>query len=218
MTKSPRARADWLESGRSLADRHDMEIAPGVKAARWLGLQLDDPAGKDWDEAVAIFDRRVRTRYLDPVDLLLRSEAERENRWLFGFTILAIDCLLVETLQAFRMGLTNTRKRSKDMFRRFLTERPRFSQHFKAPQDAEAFWEHVRCGILHQAEVRGGWRVWAVGPLITPLDKGFRVNRTAFHESLAAEFEDYKAELKDPHSTVLRANMRTKMEYVCTAT
>ena len=80
------------------------------------------------------------------------------------------------------------------MFRQFLTQRPRFSQSFNRDR-AEALYDNVRCAILHQAEVRGGWRVRAVGPLVKPLGQGFRINRTEFHERLAGEFEDYKAEL-----------------------
>src|SRR5574337_1186869 len=133
-----------------------MEIAPGVQASRWLALQLDDHNSKDWCEAIGIFDKRIRARYLEPVDLLLRAEKHAKYRWRFGFTVLAIDCLLVETLQAFRLGLRDTKRRSKEMCRQFLTERPRFRKHFDEPR-AEAFYDFVRCGIVHQAEVREGW-------------------------------------------------------------
>jgi len=200
-----------------MVNRDDMEIAPGVKASRWLALRLDDLASKDWRQAIRILDKRIRARYLDPVELLLRAEKYAKYRWRFGFTILAIDCLLAETLQAFRLGLPDTMYKSKEMFRRFLTERPRFKEHFDRSQ-AEAFYDFVRCGILHQAEVRGGWRVWAVGPLLTRQARGFRINRTAFHERLAAEFDDYKTELQDPAAVEVRRNLRSKMNHICTAT
>ena len=72
--------------------------------------------------------------------------------------------------------------------------------------------------LLHQAEVRGGWRVWAVGPLLTRQATGFRINRTAFHERLAAEFDEYKTELQDPAAVELRSKLRSKMNHICTAT
>ena len=198
-------------------NRDDVEIAPGVKASAWLALRLGDAMSKDWRRAIRIVDRRIRTRYLDPVELLLRAEKHARYRWRFGFTILAVDCLLVETLEAFRLGLPNSVNGSKEMFRRFLTEQPRFKDHFDRPR-AEAFYDFVRCGILHQAEVRGGWKVRAVGPLLTPQVRGFRVNRTEFHERLAAEFNDYKTELQDRTAVELRSNLRAKMDHICTAT
>lgn len=192
-----------------------MYIARGIRAARWQALNLDDVESSDWDEAVDIFDKRIRARYLEPVEVLIELDAKRAvHLRVFGFTILAIDCLLVETLQAFRLGLKDTRDRSGDMFRRFLTERPRFREHFDK-KSARRFYEDVRCGILHQAEVRRGWRVWSVGRLLAPTDGGFTINRTKFHECLVGEFEDYKAEVRSAGSPELRQHLRKKMDHIC---
>lgn len=82
-----------------------MQIAPGMDAARWQALQLDDPASTDWTVAVGILRARFNERLIDPIDQLIAKEAAKpisERR--FGFAVLAIDCLLVETLEAWSVG------------------------------------------------------------------------------------------------------------------
>lgn len=195
-----------------------MEIAPGIQASEWLALRLEEADSPDWGKAVSIFEARIRARYLEPVDILLKLDEDRPpTSRRFGFTILAIDCLLVETLQSFRLGLTDTRWKSKEMFRQFLTQRPRFQKYFDVKR-AEDFYENVRCGILHLAELRGGWRVWSVGRMIEALASGWRVNRSAFHQAMVGEFEDYMLALANVKAIDLRGNFRHKMEYICTKT
>jgi hypothetical protein len=84
-----------------------MQIAPGVEAKKWRALKLDNPASPDWPEAVRILEARIHERFIDPVDHLIASEEAKpitERR--FGFTVLAVDCLLVETLGAFLLPAT----------------------------------------------------------------------------------------------------------------
>src|SRR5947208_2007851 len=143
-----------------------MQIAPGIDSTEWIDLQLDDPEAVDWARAIEIVEKRIRGRFLDAVDHLVALEAplERKQR-RFGFAVLAIDCLLVETLQAFWEGLEKTDRRSGEMFVNFLTR----STHFAPPFDfvlAERFFRQFRCGILHQAEIWGDSRVVSEGPLI----------------------------------------------------
>ena len=193
-----------------------MLIAPGIDAAEWQALKLDDPHSPDWDRAIVIFEARIQGRFVDPVDLLISSEDSKvasEKR--FGFAILAIDCLLVETLDAFREGLKDTRGKSETAFCRFLTYRPTFANHFDKKR-ANRFYEDVRCTILHQAEITEG-RVWSVGPLVQEKDGEIIVNRTEFHRALKAEFENYLAELRSPKEAKLRGNFRKKMNYICGA-
>jgi hypothetical protein len=94
-----------------------MQIAPNFKAAKWKALALDNAASANWDVAVSALDSRIRERYIAPADFLVAAEKETpaiERR--FGFAVLAIDCLLVETLGAFLEGLEETTNRSKETF------------------------------------------------------------------------------------------------------
>ncbi len=132
-----------------------MEIAPGFQANDWTGLKLDDSASADWEAAIGVLDRRIRERYLEPTDFLIGAENDKPAiQRRFGFTVLAIDCLLIETLGAFLEGLTDTIGKSKDTFCKFLTTRPQFCHDFSKDL-AEQFYYEFRCGVLHQAELGG---------------------------------------------------------------
>lgn len=194
-----------------------MQIAPNFEAARWKALQLDDAAGPDWDTAIFALDSRVRERYINPADFLVAAEKDiRPVERRFGFAVLAIDCLLVETFGAFLAGLVETKGRSEATFCKFLTSRPQFSNDFSEPL-AKQFYDEFRCGVLHQAEIRGDSKVWSVGPLVRQVGDSVIVNRNEFHERLKLEFEAYLQELRDPTNTLLRTHFRKKMNFIARA-
>jgi len=194
-----------------------MQIAPGVDATVWQALSLDDLDSTDWNTAVQILEARIGHRFIEPIDYLITAEESKpatERR--FGFTVLAVDCLLVETLGAFIDGLEDTEGTSKDTFCKFLTKRPHFSSDFTQSL-AEKFYKEFRCGILHQAEIGGQSKVWSVGPVIRVDGNRLIVNRNIFHERLKKEFKNYLTELGDPKNGGLRKNFRKKMDFVSRA-
>src|SRR6184192_2590927 len=168
-----------------------MKIAPGINAADWKSLDLDAPAHPDWDRGVSILEQRLRGRFTDVAEFLiaddeLRAPADRR----FGFAILTLDCLVAETLEAFRQGLVDTRSKSKDLCVAFLVQRPAFKPFFNAAL-ATRFYHEFRCGIVHNAQVFGTGLVWSVGPLVKLDGDRITVNRTAFHEALMLELAEY---------------------------
>jgi hypothetical protein len=192
-----------------------MQIAPGVDASVWHGLKLDDPDSPDWAKAVSILEARLHDRYVQPVDFLIASEENKplsERR--YGFTVLAIDCLLVETFAAFIEGLEDTEGESKRIFRTFLRTRKQFAADFPTDDIANKFYKQFRCGILHQAESGGDTRVWSVGPLLRVDGDAITVNRNKFHDCLKAEFQSYLTELRDSKNLPLRNNFRKKMNFI----
>ncbi len=194
-----------------------MQIAPGIEAEKWQALKLDDPASPDWPEAVRILEARIHERFIDPVDHLIATEQAKplaERR--FGFTVLAVDCLLVETLGAFLKGLPDTIGKSEATFCEFLTTRPLFKTEF-TPDRAKRFYKEFRCGILHQAEIGGDSKVWSVGALLQDNGSRIIVNRNKFHDLLKAEFQGYLAELRDSAKAELRDNFRKKMNFISRA-
>jgi hypothetical protein len=83
---------------------------------------------------------------------------------------------------------------------------------FSAERDA--LYTNVRCGILHQAETRGGWKILRQGPLF---DQPTRtINATAFHEGLRQILHDYCEGLKAaPWNSPEWENVRTRMNAIC---
>lgn len=195
-----------------------MRIAPGVEVADWKALDLSEPASPDWERAISIFEQRIRGRFAEVVEFLLAEDAKRAPAdRKFGFAILSIDCLPVETLEAFRQGLTDTRRKSEQLCTTFLSQRPAFRSFFSGDM-ATRFYREFRCGIVHNAQVFGTGLVWSVGPLLSLDGNRITVNRTAFHEALLQDLADYLGELRDPANTQLRSNFRTKMDFIADGT
>jgi hypothetical protein len=131
-----------------------MQIAPRTDAVVWKKLDLGNPS--NWETAVSILERRIRGRFANAIEFLIADDEPRpatERCW--GFVILAADCLLVETLQAFRRGLTDTRGKSKELCVQFLTERTAFKPFFTSQDIATRFYYEFRCGLAHNAQVFG---------------------------------------------------------------
>ena len=192
-----------------------MEIAPGVDAKQWTKLDLSKGDSTAWKKAIEILRKRIEERYLEPVDRLIESEESRPpQRRRYGFVVLAIDCLLIETLQAFFEGKIDTKRDSGPMFVKFLTSRELFKTDFSKDL-AGRFYAQIRCGILHQGETRKA-RLSSVGKLIRSNGDEMVLNRTEFHSRLKREFEAYLNGLSEGTDAKLRSNLRKKMDHICT--
>jgi hypothetical protein len=194
-----------------------MQVAPDFDSSDWPSLKLDDPISKDWDKAIAAFRARIYSRFIDAADVLVSIDEKKPiNERRYGFAILAIDCAVVETLGAFQEGLTDTDKKSKATFAKFLSTSPGFKKHFTLDR-AKQFYTDFRCGILHQAETGGASKVWSIGELLRDDSGRLTVNRTKFHEQLKSDIEAYVTALRDPKNSPLRKNFRRKMKFICRA-
>jgi hypothetical protein len=183
----------------------DVEIAPNFHDSDWRALDLTKEA--DWARAIDAFRSRIEERFLKPVRSILAFPRS-------GFAILALDCLLVETLQQAIRGTQDTpRGDAAAYFKEFLM-RPAFQGAFDATS-AELFRDTIRNGILHQAETKRSSLVRRDGPIvqITPSRDGVIVNPVLFHLRLKDAFQDYIEELKQPGSP-LRKAFRLKMEFI----
>lgn len=188
-----------------------MRISPCFTVDDWKALHF--LTEEEWQKAVNIFEDRIRGRFLRVIELI-------ERYTYSGFAILALDCLLIESLQQFRKGVLKTPPRkSKEYFVQFLTKTS-FAKFFNSAL-AEMFYDQIRCGILHQAEIKGSSRV-LIRPqtqLVRFADdkKGLVINRKLFHRQLVKEFENYVAQLRksNPPDEKLRQKFKKKMESIC---
>ncbi len=186
-----------------------MKISPSFTAQDWHSISFDSE--KDWGCAINIFKERTEERFLRPIEQI-------ESCAYAGFAVMALDCLLIEMLQQFREGVNRTPTgKSKDYFITFLTGTS-FGKYFETRQ-AELFYRHIRCGILHQAELRGSSKI--VNNTSDPMvaysadDRGLIVNRRLFHECLMKEFRNYLQMLADESNDDIRSNFLKKMKSIC---
>lgn len=212
----------------------DMEIAPGVTVKNWkqLDLRNNPKYENDWQKAVDIVESRLMKRYFEPCQLLINEEKARAEKQrakskergkgegpYFGFTIMAINCLLVETIQSFLMGKKSTKDQSRELSVIFLTTADSFKTYFPTGDVAEQFYEDIRCGILHIGETQHLSLVRADGDVITQHEGGMVVNRNKFHLLLRKEFETYLTKLRAKETSQsrkdLRSKMKRKMDFIC---
>ncbi len=192
-----------------------MEIAKGVQSADYLKLNLTDKTSSDWDTAFEYMRLRLTERFIEPTDKLIEVEKDlflTEKK--YGFAILAIDCLLSETIQAFYEGITDSTGHSKRLFIAFLRNRDNFKSHFTDDQQAIHFYKNFRCGILHQAQTSADTKIWATGDLIMRIDRFVIVNRELYHKKIKEELSIYLTKLKRKDDTTLLNNFKIKMDFI----
>jgi hypothetical protein len=188
--------------------------AKAVRIVDYLGWEQETDHG--WSRKPTFIRCRLFERYIDPVwalDSNLDTKAKKN-----GFYVMAVSCLLIETLVAFCRGWETTephrdssgrkvKGRSRKAFEFFFRTQPRFSA-FKSSE----FYKHVRCGILHQGETTGGWTIERKGLLF---DGVKCINATRFHNELASAVDDYVAVLRNPpNNSKYRKNFDKKMRAV----
>ncbi|SRR6266702_318455 len=211
------------------------------------------PNERDWQRAIDVFDRRMRERFLLCIKALEDIKAKRvtalngadavrplpeEIIITTGFAIMALCCLLIDTLQFFRAGkpprnqprgcprpekCAGTFPGTGRAFVAFLTQCMSFGEN-----EAKDFTDGMRNGIFHQAETRG-WvvkldepegavlkcemmRVGAPGGKEVKL---YTLNRTVFCDRLRDWYEGYVKRLRDPEEEAgLREHFAAGMDHV----
>jgi len=154
------------------------------------------------------FSDRLESRYFGPIKTLKKHDRFAGE----GFSIVAILCGLVEFLESTVQGknyryLSQQERRtgvrvgefeysdSADMFKHFLCTRAPFAM--VCDEDiALEFYKSIRCGLLHEAQTKNGWRIRAKSLDGTFLDlRGKVVFRDDFHEAILAFTRQYGDEL-----------------------
>ena len=225
-----------------------MEICRGFTDQDWryLRSQLEKGQEEAWRIAVNVFERRIRERFLACIETLIAADTKPDLKGpapkvgpdsggnsgevIPGFAIMALCCLLVETIQSFIDGRfrergtakggddsperTETTPSTAGAFKRFL-RRGGFKGEFKRLE--YDFTEKVRHGLLHDAETRD-WIIWREQPrgqIVAQRGNEHVLNRTDFYEALMGEFEAYLKELRDPDQCERRKNFVRKMDSIC---
>lgn len=184
-----------------------LRISPRYTSVDWQ--RLDSRNAKDWSTAAEIVRDRLEGRFL-------RFASDCLKKKYSGFVVLAIDCLLAETLQQFMEGITDGSGQSKKMITEFL-KGMRFQPYFDA--DArKAFYVDIRCGLLHQAEAKKMWLIRRKQPSLlqqTAGGEGYIIDVERFHAALQASFDEYLKSIIESSNEPLRSNLWKKMDHIC---
>lgn len=158
-----------------------------------------------WETAFTeYFHERLALRYLEPISVLQHNGTFQGE----GFSIVAIQCSLIEFLESTVQGLSYQHRRkndpplgqhqysdSGDIFVQFLSNRPPFAAVFDRVT-ARDFYVSVRCGLLHEARTKNGWTIWAKSPVGTVADTLAKVlYRNEFQVGILRFIEWYRSVL-----------------------
>lgn len=176
----------------------DFKIAGGKRASDWVKFKERLVSGlcnpEDW--AVAFhecFEVRIQSRYLKPIAQLEKNSTLEGE----GFSIVTIQCALIEFLAATQTGkrykfLRNGEKlgefeynKSRELFVNFLSSSEPFNSAFDQ-EIANDFYSSVRCGLLHEAATKNGWKIWASNEKIVCADR-----KIVFRDSLQKAIKEF---------------------------
>jgi len=202
-----------------------MKISPKYKSEDWKKLNLSGTYIPEWNTGADIIYDRISGRYLTQIDVLEKNL--NADIWEFsGFIIMAVDCMVIETLNQFFLGIKDTndiyRGKNWESFRDFFQRSDFFKEHFNDDK-ARIFYDHVRNGLLHQSQTKEKTLInFKEDEMIKEVNPdnisiGIIVNRKIFHEALLNEFKSYINNLKTDDSIYddLREKCITKMKTIC---
>jgi hypothetical protein len=151
--------------------------------------------------------RFIKERFTERYVFSLSQDKSTKN----GFAMTALACLMMESLESFWHGWPDTRGKGAQAFKGFFHRNSEFS--LLAPFSSE-FYANVRCGLLHQAETTGGWRIRRQGPLFN--QDSLTVNAALLLEGVHSALLSYCDRLSsEPWTSDLWEKFRAKMNLVC---
>ena len=155
--------------------------------------------------------KRLSERYLIPLE---KVPLKFKN----GFSLMANACLLIETYESFRQGWKDTSYNEDRLSEKRLPFKSFFNreQGFKDfKSEAYYFYSNVRCGILHQGETTGGWKITRLKetPIFNRAEK--TINAAKFFKELRKSLEAYRDLLKTADwDSEVWVNCRKKISFI----
>jgi hypothetical protein len=110
-----------------------------------------------------------------------------------GFSIMTNCCLLIEAFSTFLEGQNQTNKNGKDTFKLFFKKAATYNNSLKIFETEETFYKNIRCGLLHQGETYGKFKIRRDTQLFDSANK--TINAKLFCDALKEFLTSYKNEL-----------------------
>lgn len=160
------------------AQQNDSLLSEKTAASQYLAMEQSKNA-----DAIATFVyQRFHERYIRSFD---------GNSKKNGFIMMASACLMIEALESFWNGWPKSPS-SALAFCQFFDRNARFSALHGYSQ---GFYKHVRCGIMHQGETTGGWRIRR--DIHTLFDRATTtIDATVFLREMKGSLSDYRDTLR----------------------
>ncbi len=176
-------------------------IAGRKTVADWLAFKNRLKGSNDptiWKDAFTdFFEARLDSRYFAPI----RAIEELNQNIGEGFAIVALQCSLIEFLATTIRGKTFRdvknadlkkheygRGESRNIFVDFLQTHVPFKEMFSNEKLAIDFYSNVRCGLLHEAQTRAGWRIRVCPSAAMAIDA---IGRVVYRDKMQDAFDQF---------------------------
>lgn len=151
---------------------NEIEIAPGYSIQRYVNLKKE----RKGSEIAVLIRTRFDDRFFSPLGYSLATGTWRSSDKTniiqikaSGWLMITVTCLAIESLIAFTKGLKRVQNYGEE-FSEFFKTNAAFTDLLKAfpafedtrnekTKAGNKFYSDIRCGLLHQAETYGGWRL-----------------------------------------------------------
>lgn len=143
---------------------------------------------------------RLYSRYLKPFTFGdYKSCPTFRREYKNGFSMMANYCLFIEAFQSFKKGISDSNGKSGWLFESFFVE----EYALFPPLHEKGFYKNVRCGILHQGETTGGWKLSRECKSLFDEDSK-TIDAVLFGKQLERVLKNYRNELigSDPNSAL----------------
>lgn len=188
-----------------------MKISKNYTSDYYNKLNLDFNNQSDWDKAINILKERIEERFFYSIDLLISSEKDNKPKDnTFWFSILAISCLLIETIQWFKEGIYNHNWKSKRLIKNFCKDI------WLDDKEQNIIYFNIRCWVLHKWEIENCLLFSHNGNenIITKYSEDeIVIERTIFYKKIKEEFYNYLNKLK--YERGLKINYIKVMNWIC---
>jgi hypothetical protein len=200
----------------------DFKIARGFWSSDWkkLDIHKNTKWNESWEIAVAVFERRINARFIYQINALIKNK-DKATASSSGFAIVALDCLLIETLNQFYEGIDETPKYNHaPAFHAVFQRSSTLKDIFNTKDKTKEFYYQIRCGLLHQAQTKGNSKInRKIKTVIEwcnpkkPAD-GLTVHSLGFHKCVEEVYSEYLDKLRIEQNEELRDKFRTKMNLI----
>ena len=217
--------------------KEELHISKEYTLKDYLNIKLNINSSEViWEKAINMFISRIKGRYFDAIDKLFEEEIYK-----YGFAIMTLECLLIDTFVKFRYGPNRTKtgnyirryienaqrqkfikyeyaKENKARFRKFLEEFLIIENNEKLI--SEKFYEDIRCGIMHYGLTENSSRLTCDdSKLFTILENGdISVDVYIMRQKLKDYFNTYIEEIRNSDNVKLREFFILAMNYSCNVT
>ena len=132
-----------------------------------------------WEASILLFNKRLNRKFFDPLQQIINENTLKGE----GFSIVTVQCALIEMFAAFREGKIHNHSKtsispkyeyreSQKMFTSLLRTASIFKDNFwqlnsknkkviDVPYKASDFYKNVRCALMHEARTKENWHITA---------------------------------------------------------